>query len=204
MSRKYNRQDHYYRRAKSEGYRSRAAYKLLELNKRYRLIEPGTKVLDLGAWPGGWMQAALGLVGSDGSVVGIDLKEIDHFNISNAMALTGDVGDPQILEKACEFVGGQFDLVLSDMSPRITGIKTVDRCAVANCGALALRAADQVLRSGGQIALKLFPGAEIEEFVKRLGTRFNTVTRNQPKSSRRSSTEFYVIGKGFRVLGQKE
>src|SRR6185312_2574256 len=112
----YNRKDAYYERAKEEGYRSRAAYKLLEINKKYKIIRPGSKVIDLGSWPGGWLQVTSDLVGTAGLVVGIDLVELEPLDKKNTTAITGDARDQSNIRMALEIAGSRFDTVISDMS----------------------------------------------------------------------------------------
>ncbi len=197
MGKSYNRKDGFYSKAKEEGFRSRAAYKLKELDSRYHLLRSGTKVIDLGAWPGGWLQVCAARVGARGKVVGIDLAEMDPLPEPQVCTITGDVRDEENLEQAREFAGGAFDLVLSDMSPKHTGIKSVDQMATAAVAELALWAAGQLLRPGGNFVVKLFPSNETELFVKSARSRFNKVVRMGLKSTRKSSREFYLLGFGF-------
>lgn len=198
MSGNYNRKDRFYLKAKEEGLRSRAVFKLKELDQKRHLIRPGFKVLDLGAWPGGWLEESVELVGPSGLVVGIDLKEIDEFGNANIQTLQGDVGDQSTLEGALKIAGSKFDLVLSDMSPKLTGIKEVDRYAAVNCAELALNAAKFALKPEGALVLKVFKSNETEEFVKNLRPLFNKVVREELKSSRNTSTEYYLVAIGFK------
>lgn len=194
MSGSYDRKDHFYNLAKSEGFRSRASFKLKELNKKYGLLKPGFKVADLGAWPGGWMQVASQAVGRRGLVVGIDLVEIEDFGQDNVKCITGDVRDDEVIAKAKEMAGGAFDLILSDMSPKLSGIKEVDRYGAVGCAELALWASSQLLKEGGSIVIKVFKSNETEEFIRELRKHFKKVVRSELDSTRKTSNEFYVIG----------
>jgi len=201
MSKKkeYERQDKFYKQAKEEGFMSRAAYKLQELDKRFRLLRRGHKVLDLGAWPGGWLQVAGPVVGSSGVVVGIDLKEITDLKVpARFKSLVGDVADESVLGQAVEFAGGPFDLVLSDMSPKITGIRLVDEAALSNCYDAALGAAYKCLRQGGCLVVKAFKGNESHQFSMKLREIFNIVKRCELDSTRKSSNEFYIVSLNFK------
>lgn len=201
MSKKkeYERQDKFYKQAKEDGYLSRAAYKLQELDKRFRLLRRGHKVLDLGAWPGGWLQVAGPVVGSSGVVVGIDLKEIEDLKIpAKFKSVVGDVSDESVLNQAVEFAGGPFDLVLSDMSPKITGIRLVDEAALSNCYDAALGAAYKCLRQGGCLVVKAFKGNESHHFSLKLREVFNIVKRCELDSTRKSSNEFYIVCLNFK------
>jgi 23S rRNA (uridine2552-2'-O)-methyltransferase len=199
MSGGYNRTDHLYHKAKEEGYRSRASFKLLEMNNRFRLLKKGGRVLDLGAWPGGWLQVAAEIVGSDGVVVGIDLVPIEPLPESNVHLLTGDARDEAVQAKAFAFAKGKFHVVLSDMSPKLTGIKEADRLGSVSCAELALHIAQQTLVGGGGLVIKLFKSPEAEEFVKMMRPMFNKVTRSELDATRNTSNEFYVIGTGFKT-----
>src|SRR4029077_20459016 len=126
----YNPQDTYYKKAKQEGYRSRAAYKLLELQQRFRLMRPGDVVVDLGAAPGGWLQVAAKFVGESGKVIGIDLQPIEVLRQPNIIFLRGDITSPEISKKISELVDGKVNCVLSDLAPHLSGIRDADtaRC----------------------------------------------------------------------------
>jgi 23S rRNA (uridine2552-2'-O)-methyltransferase len=163
MSSKYNRKDHLYQKAKDEGYRSRAAYKLLEIQESYGVIKPGDAVLDVGAWPGGWCQVALELVGSTGSVVGIDLVPLDPIPDERFRSITGDARDIDTL-----FPGEEppFNAVISDMSPKLTGIKEADQAGTVGCAELALYVAGKSLKDRGNFVVKVFKGGDVETFVR--------------------------------------
>lgn len=195
----YKRKDHYYEKAKQSGYRSRAAYKLLELNRRFRLLKKGSAVLDLGCWPGGWVQVAAQKVGSEGLVAGVDLKKTDPLPSKNIFLFQGDVRDEEVIEKLLqETERERFHCILSDMSPKITGIRSVDQVAVAACGELAFFVAENLLETGGALVLKLFPGNDTEEFIRSLRGKFSRINRFTPDSTRKSSKEFYLVCLSYR------
>jgi 23S rRNA (uridine2552-2'-O)-methyltransferase len=194
----YNRKDHFYQKAKEQGLRSRAAYKLLELNDKHHLFRPGFRVLDLGAWPGGWLQVAAEKVGHTGLAVGIDLVPIEPLGQPQAKTLTGNAKDPALLTEALHLAGGQFDAVLSDMSPKLSGIKEADRAAAIECAQIALDVCRLALKAGGQLVIKVFKSPETEVFVKKMRSIFNKVTRSELDSSRKTSSEFYIIGHGYK------
>lgn len=200
MAGTYNRKDHYYQRAKDEGLRSRASFKLKELDQRFGLIKRGFKILDLGAWPGGWLQVAGPAVGEHGRVIGIDLVEIEPLGLEQVVCITGDARDPVIQQRAREAAGGDFDLVVSDMSPKLSGIADVDRWAAVGLAELALAVAQQMLRPGGSFVVKVFKSNETEAFVKMARPLFNKLVRAELRSTRASSSEFYVVGFGLKKV----
>lgn len=196
-SKNYDRKDHLYQKAKEEGYRSRAAYKLMELDQKLSLIKRNSKVLDLGAWPGGWCQVVLEKLGPEGRLAAIDLQKIEDVVDPRFLFIEGDVADDEILKKACEFLGGPCDLVLSDMSRKLTGIREADQAAAVGVAELAAYAAKQTLKQGGDLAVKLFKGSESPKFVNSLRPVFNKVVGMELKSTRSTSNEYYVVGRGF-------
>jgi 23S rRNA (uridine2552-2'-O)-methyltransferase len=195
MSSEYNRKDHLYQKAKDEGYRSRAAYKLLEIQQSYKIIPQGAHVLDVGAWPGGWTQVALELVGPKGAVTAIDLQALDPIDDPRCSLIAGDARD---LEEILGHPEPCFDAVISDMSPKLTGIKEADQAGTVGCAELALYVAQQLLKKGGSFAVKVFKGGEVEGFVKSARPMFNKLIRSELKSTRATSNEFYIIGLGFK------
>ncbi|MCB0318672.1 MAG: RlmE family RNA methyltransferase [Bdellovibrionales bacterium] len=194
----YNRKDHLYKQAKADGYRSRAAFKLLELNQKYKFLTRGAKVFDLGSWPGGWIQVAKEKVGAKGLVVGIDLQELEPFSDSNVKLIHGDIRDEECLQAAKELAEGDFDVVISDMSAKLTGIKTADQAASVGLAELGLWVSQQLLKPGGVYVAKVFKGGEVEEFVKTLRPIFDKVQRTELKSTRKTSKEFYIVGIGIK------
>ena len=195
MSSNYNRKDHLYQKAKDEGYRSRAAYKLKEIQATYKIIRPDFHVLDVGAWPGGWTQVALEYLGPKGTVTGIDLQAVDPIDDPRCHLIAGDARDLDTLLGTSE---PRFDCVISDMSPKLTGIKEADQAGTVACAELALYVAQQYLTQGGSLVAKVFKGGQVEGFVKSARPMFNKVVRSELASTRNSSNEFYVIGLGFK------
>ncbi len=199
MSKWYDRhvRDPYVRKAQQEGYRSRAVYKLLEIDEREKLLRKGATVLDLGAAPGGWSQVAAERVGSGGRVVALDLLEIDP--IPGVEFIQGDFTDETVLQTVLETLDGPVDLVLSDMAPNITGIRSVDLPAAMYLAELALDCARQVLRPGGSFVTKLFHGEGFDDYVKLVRTCFGTVKVRKPKASRPRSRETYLLARNNRL-----
>lgn len=193
----YNPQDRYYKKAKQEGYRSRAAYKLLELQHRYRLLRQGGAVVDLGAAPGGWLQVAAKIVGQKGKVIGVDLQPIKAFSERNIIVLEGDITSAQIQKKIKELIGGPVDCVLSDLAPKLSGIRDTDmaRCLALNQTALGV--AVELLGGGGALLIKSFISNDLHSFTAELKQYFSTVQRTKPEATRQGSSEFYFYAKGF-------
>jgi 23S rRNA (uridine2552-2'-O)-methyltransferase len=198
VSSSYDRKDKYYNLAKEQGFRSRAAFKLKELDKKYKLLERGFKVADLGAWPGGWMQVAAQTVGPRGLVVGIDLAEIEEFQDDNVLTIVGDVRDEEVILKAKEAASGYYDLVLSDMSPKLIGIKEADRAGAVGCAELALWACEELLKTDGTLVIKVFKNNETDEFVKVMRKSFTKIVRSELETTRKTSDEYYCLGFGFK------
>tara|TARA_B100001989_G_scaffold91931_2_gene63982 strand:+ start:3222 stop:3929 length:708 start_codon:yes stop_codon:yes gene_type:complete len=192
------RKDHFHKKAKQAGLRSRAAYKLEELNKRFHLFKQNGKVLDLGAAPGGWMQVAAKAVGRHGRVVGIDRLEMDPLPFSQATILLGDLLDPIVQEQALKEMNGPADCVLSDMAPNITGIRLTDCARSHELAMIALNVARRCLRTGGAFVVKIFPGDDLEDFRKEMKHSFRKVRTTRPEATRKTSSEIYIIGTQFR------
>jgi 23S rRNA (uridine2552-2'-O)-methyltransferase len=188
--------DPYVKQAQREGYRSRAAYKLLEIQEKDRILRPGMRVLDLGAAPGSWCQIAARLVGPSGSVVALDLLPMDP--LPGVSILQGDFREPEMLERLCATLGGEpLDLVLSDMAPNITGMSVVDQPRAMYLVELALELARLRLQSGGSLVVKVFQGTGFDEVLLELRRSFARVVSRKPKSSRSQSRELYLVAKGF-------
>lgn len=199
MSGKYNRKDFHYQQAKASGVRSRAYYKLAEIDQKHKLIKPGLKILDLGAWPGSWMQYVATKIGEKGLLVGIDLVEIEPFNVENIKTLQGDLYDEQVRTNLKGVNHGQlYDLVISDMSPKLTGIKEADQAQTVALAELAVYCASELLTAGGNIVIKVFKGGETDNFIKEYRQFFNKLIRAGLDSTRKTSNEFYIIGLGFK------
>lgn len=186
--------DPYVQRAKAEGYRSRAAYKLIELDEKFGLLKPGMRVADLGAAPGGWVQVALKRGASH--VVGIDLLEMDH--IAGATLLKMDFTDPGAPEAVKEALGGPADIVLSDLAPWTTGHKSTDHLRIVALVEAAADFALETLKPGGAFVAKAFQGGTESEILARLKPRFDKVKHAKPAASRSDSSETYLVALGFR------
>jgi 23S rRNA (uridine2552-2'-O)-methyltransferase len=193
----YKRKDGFYRRAKEAGYRSRAAFKLIELCRRHRIIRPGDRVVDLGAWPGGWLQVAAELVGPGGRVVGIDLVSINPLAKPVVTCLVGDVRDPSVQEEIARWSGGKVDVVLSDMAPKLTGVRATDVVRSAELAQTACQVTARLLRSNGRLLLKTFVSPDTDALVAALRHSFATVRRVRPEATRSGSAEIYIIAQGF-------
>ncbi len=189
-------QDHYFRKAKREGFAARAAYKLEEIDRKRRLLRPGMRVLDLGCAPGSWLQYAAGRVGPRGAVVGIDLQPVTIPLPEQARAVAGDIFTtaPETLAPD----GQLFDAILSDMAPNTTGIPSADAARSAELARRALDLAEALLRPGGALLVKVFQGAEFPPLRAAFRERFDKVTVEKPKSSRSESVEVYLLGTGKR------
>jgi 23S rRNA (uridine2552-2'-O)-methyltransferase len=193
----YNRKDSYYKKAKSEGYKSRAAYKLMELNKKYSLIKKGYNVLDVGAAPGGWCQVSLELVGDKGKVVGVDLLDIDGIENKNFYFIKGDLKNKNTLDKVLNFCN-KFDTIISDAAPNTSGQKFADHLRSMELVELIFDFTIKVLKPNGNFLFKLFDGADRENFIKKLKQNFSMVKIFKPDSTRKNSFEIYIICKGFK------
>jgi 23S rRNA (uridine2552-2'-O)-methyltransferase len=184
--------DPYVQRAQTEGYRSRAAYKLLEIDRRFRLLRAGQKVADLGCAPGGWTQVA---AARGARVVGVDLLEMPP--IEGAILLQADAFDPATATRMQELAGGRFDLVLSDVSPSATGKRAVDRLRAEAAAEAALDVLPELLAPSGNVVIKLLRGIE-GKFVSEARARFAEVKLIRPEATRSESSEIYLVGLGWR------
>jgi 23S rRNA (uridine2552-2'-O)-methyltransferase len=195
----YDRKDHFHQRAKREGFRSRAAYKLLEIQQSQQLLRPGQRVIDLGCWPGGWLQVAALAVGPKGRVAGVDLAEMDPpLADANVFAFSGDFGQPTVVKALIESLGGRAEVLLCDAAPKLTGIRDTDH---AREGALleALEAQlDQLLLPGGTLLVKILDGPDAMEVDRRLRKRFDRAKTVKPKASRPRSSERYLLARGYK------
>jgi 23S rRNA (uridine2552-2'-O)-methyltransferase len=203
MGKKWNAErktEHYYKMAKKQNYRSRASYKLKQLNKRFKIIKSGDKVVDLGAAPGGWSQIALEAVGENGSVVGVDLEWIRPLDNENFFTVRGDFTNAETLEEVKSLINGTAQVIISDASPKLCGIKDIDNFRSADLADNALKVCDHLLMQGGNFVLKVFQGEEFDNTVKNIKERFKTVKTTKPPSSRKGSVEMYVVAKGFRRM----
>lgn len=193
--------DEYVKRAQKEGYRSRAIYKLREIDERDGLLKPGMTVVDLGAAPGGWAQYARERIGPSGRVVAVDLLPMDP--LPDVDFIQGDFTEPGVLESVLTVLAGRpVDLVISDMAPNISGIAVSDQAKAVYLGELALDFARQTLRRGGGLVLKTFQGQGFTELLREMRTSFEQVVTRKPAASRARSSEIYLLGKGFKPAGR--
>jgi 23S rRNA (uridine2552-2'-O)-methyltransferase len=188
----YERKDSFHRRAKQAGYRSRAAYKLEEIDRSQRLLRPGARVVDLGCWPGGWLQVA-------GRVVGADLAAIDPpLDLENVFAIQGDITEAPVLERILEELGGQASVLLSDAAPKLTGVRATDRAREEALLEAIEAAAPRLLAPGGALLVKLLDCPEAAGFAKRIRLRFDSARQLRPAASRQGSSERYLLAKGYK------
>jgi len=187
------KRDYYYKKAKAENYRSRATYKLSEAAVKYGFIRKGDVVVDLGAAPGGWIQAARKIVGKTGFVLGVDLKPIAPFPQEYVRTIVADFTEPETLQQILDFLPRKADVVLSDASPNISGIWEVDNARQIDLAAQALQIALSVLRSSGNFFVKVFEGDMLPGFVKTVKKHFEDVKVIKPKASRAKSSEMFLL-----------
>lgn len=190
--------DQYVKESQKDGYRSRASYKLLEIQKRDHLFRPGMRVVDLGAAPGGWSQVVAQLVGAKGKVVASDILMMD--SIEDVTFVHGDFTESHVFDELLSVLEGKgADVVISDMAPNMSGITDVDQPNAMYLVELALDMARQVLKPGGSFACKVFQGQGFDEWMKECKATFERVVTRKPDASRARSREVYIVGKGFRA-----
>ena len=194
----YDRKDYFYRRAKREGKASRSVYKLAELQRRFQLVAKGDTVVDLGCAPGGWMQELAPMVGSKGRVMGIDILPMKIQLPKNCTFIKGDVGDEASLREIENLAGGRVDCVLSDMSPNLSGVDFADAYHSYELAMRALEVCGRILKTGGNLVVKIFPGEEFALFVKELKSKFKRVSTVIPEATRKTSSERYLIATGYK------
>ena len=189
--------DPFVKQAQLDGYRSRSAYKLIELNEKDRLIKPGMRIMDLGSAPGGWSQVAGKLVGKKGRVLATDILPMDP--VTNVDFIQGDFTDDKVVEQLLAWLdGGRFDLVISDIAPNLSGIDSADQAGSMYFLELALDIVRKTLKPGTNFAAKMFQGSGSDDYVKELRKSFEKVLIRKPAASRAQSREVYIVAKGFR------
>lgn len=192
-----NAKDEFVKRAHQEGARSRAAYKLEEIDRRDRLLRAGMTVLDLGAAPGGWSQYAKSRVGAAGRVLALDILPMTA--IPGVEFVEGDLTEQPVLDLLMQRLQGkQVDLVISDMAPNMSGVASVDQARSMGLAELALEFADKTLKPGGSLLVKTFQGGGFNEFHAQMRRRFAKLLTRKPQASRSESREIYLLGKGFK------
>jgi 23S rRNA (uridine2552-2'-O)-methyltransferase len=189
--------DPFVKQAQRDGYRSRSAYKLIELNEKDRLVRPGMRILDLGSAPGGWSQVLGNRVGAKGRVLATDILPMDP--VKNVDFIQGDFTDEAVVAQLFEWLGdGKFDLIVSDIAPNITGIDSADQAGSMYFLELALDTVRQTLKPGATFVAKMFQGAGSDDYVKELRKHFEKVLIRKPGASRKESREVYIVAKGFK------
>lgn len=187
--------DEFVKRAQKEGYRARAAYKLIEIDDKDKLIKPGMTVVDLGSTPGSWSQVAVQRLKGQGKVIALDILEMQA--IPNVTFIQGDFREDAVLKQLENSLNGQkVDLVIADMAPNISGVKDVDLAGSAYLTELALDFCNSWLKPNGNFLVKVFIGAGFEEIVKAMRLQFDKVVTRKPKASRDRSSEVYLLGLG--------
>ncbi len=187
------KRDYYYKKAKAEQYRSRATYKLSETAAKYHFIKRGDVVLDVGAAPGGWIQAARKIAGKTGFVLGVDLKPMEPFPQEYIRTIIGDITEPETLQQIQTFLPRKADVVVSDASPNISGAWEVDHARQIDLATCALNMSLQILRPGGNFFVKVFEGDLLDEFKKTVQKHFEDVKIIKPKASRPKSSEMFIL-----------
>jgi 23S rRNA (uridine2552-2'-O)-methyltransferase len=196
------RRDQFYKLAKERGYRSRASFKLLQVNRSYRFIRHGWNIVDLGAAPGGWLQIAREAVGESGFVLGVDKQEIKPLTWRNVVTMVADIEDPALPDLIMERVPGRVDVVISDVSPNLTGSWEIDHARQVYLANQSLEIARRILRKGGAFFVKAFHGPDLQDFRSTLGRSFQTVRIVKPPASRSDSSEIYFLGLDY--IGERQ
>lgn len=190
--------DSFVQQAKKDGYRSRAAYKLLEVQNKDKLIKPGMRVVDLGAAPGGWSQLAAQWVGSRGHVYALDVLPMD--SLADVTFVQGDFTEEAVLQQLLNHLGeSQIDLVISDMAPNLSGMRAIDQPKVMYLAELALDLARQVMKPNGDMLIKVFQGEGFDSLLQQLRQAFTQVRSRKPEASRDRSREIYLLARGFKL-----
>jgi len=196
------KRDYYYKKAKAENYRSRATYKLSQTAAKYHFIRKGDVVVDLGAAPGGWIQAARKMVGKKGFVLGVDLKSIAPFPQEYVRTIVADITEPETPQQILDFLPRKADVVISDASPNISGVWEVDHARQIDLAAQALKIALSILRPSGNFFVKVFEGDMLADFVKTVEKHFVTVKVIKPKASRAKSSEMFLLAMNLKSAEQ--
>ncbi len=196
--------EYYYKKAKEENYRSRSTYKLVQANEKYGFIQRNSIVVDLGAAPGGWIQAARKMTGKNGFVLGIDLKPIDPFTQEYIRTIIADFTEPGTIDIIMSFLRRKADVVLCDAAPNITGVWEVDHARQIELAEKALEIAQCVLRPSGSFFVKVFEGELLNDLLQTVKILFNEVKLVKPQASRQQSSEMYLLALGLKVARECE
>jgi 23S rRNA (uridine2552-2'-O)-methyltransferase len=196
--------EYYFKKAKEENYRSRSTYKLVQANEKYGFIQRNSIVVDLGAAPGGWIQAARKMTGKNGFVLGIDLKPIDPFTQEYIRTIIADFTEPGTIDVIMSFLRRKADVVLCDAAPNITGVWEVDHARQIDLAEKALEIAQCVLRPSGSFFVKVFEGELLNDFMQTVKILFDEVKLVKPQASRQQSSEMYLLALGLKVARECE
>jgi len=186
-----SKKDQFRRLAREQGYRSRSAFKLKQINESYRILNRGYCVVDLGCAPGGWIQIALSEVGPTGKVIGIDIKKIEP--LTEAFIIQGSIEEEDIINSILKSSNSKVDVVLSDLSPNVSGNWELDHARQIDLTRTALQLSNKILKKGGKVVLKVFQGDMLNELIGELKKEFKKVIRTKPNASRQVSSEIYLI-----------
>ena len=192
------KRDQYRRLAKENSYRSRAVYKLLQMNKSYHILKKGMRIVDIGAAPGGWLQVASKIAGNKGLVIGIDLKDIEP--IPNVITIKRDVEDRETLTLILNFLGGKADLILSDLAPNVSGLWELDHLKQIDLTRKAMEITKKILKHEGNALYKVFQGEASSEFISDVRKIFAEVIITKPDASRKQSSELYLLCKKHKLI----
>ena len=198
------KREYYYKKAKEENYRSRATYKLVQANEKYGFIQRNDIVVDLGAAPGGWIQAARKMTGKNGFVLGVDSKPIDPFTQEYVRTIVADLTESGIVEEIRSFLPREADVVISDAAPNITGVWDVDHARQIDLATKSLEIAQCLLRPSGNFFVKVFEGDLLNDFIQTVKNLFETVKIVKPQASRAKSSEMYLLALGLKSKGKCE
>jgi 23S rRNA (uridine2552-2'-O)-methyltransferase len=190
--------EYYYKKAKEENYRSRSTYKLIQANEKYAFIRLRDIVVDLGAAPGGWIQAARKMTGKYGFVLGVDLKPIEPFTQEYIRTIIGDFTEPGTVDLILSFLPRKADVVLCDAAPNVTGVWEVDHARQIDLATQALEIAQCVLRPNGNFFVKVFEGDLLNDYIQNVKALFETVQLVKPQASRQKSSEMYLLALGLK------
>jgi len=194
--RKQQHRDAYFRQAKEEGYRARSAYKLLQIQEKFRVVSKGDVVVDLGAAPGSWSQALVAMVGPRGRIIALDLQAIDP--IPGVICFQGDMTDPEVQAQVIEIAGGHANVVLSDAAPSTTGVKLHDHVLSIELARAAFDVASRLLDPGGNMVLKVFEGEDLPGLIRDVKQAFHPVKVHTPPATRNESWESFIVARGFK------
>lgn len=201
MSRRWlseRKHDPYHKQAKLEGYRARSAFKLKQMDNKYKFLRPGIKVLDIGAAPGGWLQIVSERIGEKGIVIGVDLAEIKPLDLENVKTIKGDIRDEETQKKIRSLAGKSLDVVIADIAPNVSGNWDIDQYNQLELARMSMIIAKRLLYRKGWFITKVFQGVDYDEFLRDVKASFKSVKVFKPSASRKSSAEIYLISHGLK------